>query len=40
MCDVSNKIPIRFVQHHMEMLEGVYGLERLPVLEPDDLQPN
>jgi hypothetical protein len=35
--DVRNEIPVRLVQHDMEMLEGVYGLERLPVLEPDDL---
>jgi hypothetical protein len=35
--DVSNEIPVRLVQHDMEMLDGVYGFERLPVLEPDDL---
>lgn len=36
--DVCDEVGIRIVQHHMEMLNRVNRLERLPILEPYDLQ--
>ena len=36
--DFPDEIYAWVIEHHMEMLDGVNALQRLPVLEPDDLR--
>lgn len=35
--DLLDKLRVWVIQHHMEMLNRMYRLERLPILKPDYL---
>ena len=38
--DLRHKIHIRTIEHDMEVLNCMYGFERFPILEPDNLPQN